>query len=58
MSSIHGLGNSEQSIYLKSERVLNELSVAYSDQDHIISDLKTVFIWSESKQWAIPILVS
>ncbi|KOP78370.1 fic/DOC family protein [Lysinibacillus sp. FJAT-14745] len=35
----------------KSEHVLNGLSVAYSDKDHIVSDLKTVFSWSKSKQW-------
>lgn len=36
----------------KSEQVLNGLSVAYSDKNQIISDLKTVFSWSESKQWS------
>ena len=36
----------------KSEQVLNGLSVTYSDKDHILSDLKTVFSWSESKQWS------
>ncbi|WP_438316748.1 Fic/DOC family protein [Sporosarcina sp. FA9] len=36
----------------KSEHVLNGLSVAYSDKNYIISDLKTVFSWSESKQWS------
>ena len=35
----------------KSERVLNGLSVVYSDKDQIISDLKTVFSWSKSRQW-------
>ncbi|WP_240315643.1 hypothetical protein [Sporosarcina sp. PTS2304] len=34
----------------KSERVLNGLSISYSDKDHIISDLKTIFSWSESKK--------
>ncbi|WOV83790.1 hypothetical protein PGH26_13035 [Sporosarcina jeotgali] len=36
----------------KSEQALNGLSVTYSDKDHILSDLKTVFSWSESKQWS------
>ncbi|GKV64621.1 MULTISPECIES: Fic family protein [unclassified Sporosarcina] len=36
----------------KSEQVLNGLSVTYSDKDHIISDLKTVFSWSKSIQWS------
>ena len=36
----------------KSERVLNGLSVAYSDKDHIASDLKTIFSWSNSRQWS------
>ena len=36
----------------KSERVLNGLSISYSDKDHIISDLKTIFSWSESKKWS------
>lgn len=36
----------------KSERVLNGLSVAYCDKDHITSDLENVFRWSESKQWS------
>lgn len=35
----------------KSEHVLSGLSVAYSDKDHIVSDLKTIFSWSKSKQW-------
>lgn len=35
----------------KGERVLNGLSVVYSDKDQIISDLKTVFSWSKSRQW-------
>ncbi|MEK4231247.1 Fic/DOC family protein [Solibacillus sp. FSL H8-0538] len=35
----------------KSERVLNGLSVVYSGKDQIISDLKTVFSWSRSRQW-------
>ena len=35
----------------KSERVLNGLSVVYSDKDQIISDLKTIFSWSKSRQW-------
>ncbi|MBD7908512.1 Fic/DOC family protein [Sporosarcina gallistercoris] len=36
----------------KSERVLNGLSVAYSDKDHIVSDLENVFKWAQSKQWS------
>ena len=36
----------------KSERVLNGLSISYSDKDDIISDLKTIFSWSESKKWS------
>lgn len=36
----------------KSEQVLNGLSIAYSDKNHIIYDLKTVFSWSKSKQWS------
>lgn len=35
----------------KSERVLNGLSVTYSDKDHIVSDLISVFNWSASKKW-------
>lgn len=35
----------------KGEHVLNGLSVTYSDKNHIVSDLKSVFTWSKSKQW-------
>lgn len=36
----------------KSERVLNGLSIAYSDKDKILSDLKNVFRWANSIQWS------
>ena len=36
----------------KSERVLNGLSVAYSDKNHIASDLKNIFSWAKSRQWS------
>jgi cell filamentation protein len=35
----------------KTERVLNGLSVDYSNEDQITSDLKEIFSWANSKQW-------
>ena len=35
----------------KTERVLNGLSVDYSNEDQITSDLKAIFSWANSKQW-------
>ncbi|MEK4698213.1 Fic family protein [Solibacillus sp. FSL R7-0668] len=35
----------------KSERVLNGLSITYSNKSQIISDLKRIFKWAEQIQW-------
>lgn len=35
----------------KSERVLNGLSITYSDKDQIMNDLKVIFKWAEQIKW-------
>lgn len=36
----------------KNERVLNGLSINYSDKDQIINDLKSIFNWTSHIQWS------